>query len=106
MQIPKIDHMLSSPRAWPLRALFPELSESQFRVAALYALGTGNQETARICGMTEGAVKSSLVRSRDALKLEELASLRTLFNCRMLAGLYATLAETPPKSKSAALSAR
>ncbi|MFN1150175.1 sigma factor-like helix-turn-helix DNA-binding protein [Serratia liquefaciens] len=99
MQIPKIDHMLSSLRAWPLRSLFPELSESQFRVAALYALGTGNQETARICGMTEGAVKSALVRSRDALNLEELASLRTLFNCRMLAGLYATLAETPSKSR-------
>lgn len=99
MHIPKIDHMLSSPRAWPLRALFPELSESQFRVAALYALGTGNQETARICGMTEGAVKSTLARCREALKLEELASIRTLFNCRMLAGLYATLAETPPASR-------
>ena len=99
MHIPKIDHMLSSPWAWPLRALFPELSESQFWVAALYALGTGNQETARICGMTEGAVKSSLVRSREALGLTEMASLRTLFNCRMLAGLYANLAETPPASR-------
>lgn len=103
MHIPKIDHMLGSLRAWPLRSLFPELSESQFRVAALYALGTGNQETARICGISEGAVKSALVRSRDALGLEELASLRTLFNCRMLAGLYATIAETPPASGQAGI---
>lgn len=103
MHIPKIDHMFSSLRAWPLRSLFPELSDSQFRVAALYALGTGNQETARICGMTEGAVKSSLVRSREALGLTEMASLRTLFNCRMLAGLYAIIAETPPASRQAGI---
>jgi DNA-binding NarL/FixJ family response regulator len=88
--------MLSSQRAWPLRSLFPELTESQFRVAALYALGTSNSDTAGICGISEIAVKAALSRSRDALGLEELASLRPLFNCRMLAGLYTIIAETPP----------
>ncbi len=103
MHIPKIDHMLSSPRAWPLRSLFPELTETQFRAAALYALGTTNQEAASICGITENALKKHLARCREALELEELASLRTLFNCRMLAGLYAAIAETPSKLNSAAL---
>lgn len=98
MHVPKIDHMLSSSMAWPLRAMFPELSESQFRVTALYALGTSNQESARICSMSEGAVKSALVRSRDALGLTDQASLRTLFNCRMLAGLYTTITENSSKS--------
>lgn len=87
----KIDHMLNSFQSWPLRSLFPELSESQFRAAALYALGTSNREAASICCITESAIKKHLARSRDALELEELASLRTLFNCRMLAGLYSVV---------------
>lgn len=101
----KIDHMLNSFQSWPLRSLFPELSESQFRAAALYALGTSNREAASICCITESAIKKHLARSREALGLEDLASLRTLFNCRMLAGLYATIAELPSKSNPAALSA-
>lgn len=95
MQMPRIDHMLNSPRCWPLRSLFPELTESQFRIAALYALGTSNQDSARVLGMSEVAVKQHLQRSRDALALDELTALRTLFNCRMLAGLYTTLTELP-----------
>lgn len=99
MHIPKINHMLSSFKAWPLRSLFPELSESQYRVAALYALGSSNQEAAIICGISESAVKKLLSRSRDALGLEELTSLRVLFNCRMMAGFYGIVSELQDKTK-------
>jgi DNA-binding NarL/FixJ family response regulator len=99
MAISTINHMLNSVQALPLRALFPEFTEAQFRVAALYTLGTSNQEAAKICGITEDAVKKHLRNCREALELEDLASVRVLFNCRMLAGLYATIAETPPASR-------
>jgi DNA-binding NarL/FixJ family response regulator len=103
MAISTINHMLNSVQALPLRALFPEFTEAQFRVAALYTLGTSNQEAAKICGITEDAVKKHLRNCREALELEDLASVRVLFNCRMLAGLYATIADTQPKSNPAAI---
>jgi len=104
MRIPKTD--LNSYLSWPLRSLFPELTDSQFRAAALYTLGASNQEAARICGVTESAIKRHQALSREALDLDTLASLRMLFNCRMLAGLYALVAETPAKDHSPPFSAR
>lgn len=91
MAISTINHMLNSVQALPLRALFPEFTEAQFRVAALYTLGTSNQEAAKICGIKEDAVKKHLRNCREALELEDLASMRVLFNCRMLAGLYSVV---------------
>ncbi|HHH2006446.1 TPA: hypothetical protein ACPZF7_004217 [Yersinia enterocolitica] len=67
-----------------LKQSFPELTAKQFVTSAAYAL-TGNiSQICAITGVSVDASKKQLQRSREALELETLESLRSVFLMRTL----------------------
>ncbi len=67
-----------------LKTEFPELTAKQFIASATYAL-TGNvNQICAITGASAEATKKQLQRSREALELESLESLRSVFLMRTL----------------------
>ncbi|HGG5823021.1 TPA: hypothetical protein ACJG25_004113 [Salmonella enterica subsp. enterica serovar Saintpaul] len=71
-----------------IKALFPELTEKQFRLTLCWVLGTEIIDIARENYCTTEAVKKTLQRSRLALGAERLEAVRSIFLCRLMADLW------------------
>ncbi|UCQ29615.1 hypothetical protein DCF83_18015 (plasmid) [Edwardsiella tarda] len=71
-----------------IKALFPELTEKQFRLTFSWVLGTEVIDIARDSDCTTEAVKKTLQRSKLALGAERLEAVRSIFLCRLIADLW------------------
>lgn len=71
-----------------IKSLFPELTEKQFIVTFYWAIGTELFDIAREQSCSVEAVKKTLQRSKGALGVERLESVRSVFLCRIMADLW------------------
>lgn len=67
-----------------LKQTFPELTPKQFVACTAYALAGNIHHICAITGASVDATKKQLQRSREALELESLESLRSVFLMRTL----------------------
>lgn len=77
----QIDNLLQ------IRDLFPELTEKQFKIAFMWAWGMKPDAVAVANESTLEATKKSLQRSRQALKLGSLESMRNTILLRVVVGM-------------------
>lgn len=81
--------MLNLDVFWKLRLMFPELTESQFRVLMLYSFNTDNGSIADILNCSDNAIKLSLRRIKENLNVEKLETVRIIYHCRTQTALIA-----------------
>lgn len=75
--------MMNLKDIWQLRLMFPELTEAQFRVLALYSFGYDNNTISDILNCTPNAVKMTLRKIKEKLDIERLESARAIYNSRI-----------------------
>lgn len=70
--------------------MFPELTDSQFQVLMFYALGSDSESTADILKCSKNAVKLSLRRIKENMKVEKLDTVRIIYHSRVSTALLAS----------------
>ncbi|HAV8963333.1 TPA: hypothetical protein ACF2XS_004534 [Escherichia coli] len=71
-----------------IKALFPELTEKQFRVTLSWVFGSEIIDIASEHECSIEAVKKTLQRSKLALGSKRLEAVRVIFLCRIMADLW------------------
>ena len=81
--------MLNVNELWRLRLMFPELSELQFQILMHYSFGSDNESIAHVLGCSVVAVKKSLMRIKNDLRLDKLDTARIIYHSRTQTALMA-----------------
>ncbi|UCQ13133.1 sigma factor-like helix-turn-helix DNA-binding protein [Edwardsiella tarda] len=81
--------MLNLEEFWKLRLMFPELTESQFQVLMLYALGANSENIAEMLGRTVVAIKKTLQRIRQDLAIDKMETARLIYHSRIHTAMMA-----------------
>lgn len=68
---------------WDFRITFPELTENQFRVLALYSFGYDHRIISDLLGCSQNAVKMTFRKIKEKLDIDEIGSARAIFNTRV-----------------------
>ena len=71
-----------------LRNVFPELSDKQFQVGMYYALGLTSHHISMLTDIRYEAIKKNLQRCKEALDLDHLELIRSIFLVRLLGSVY------------------
>lgn len=71
-----------------MRVLFPELTDKQFRLAFMWAWGMDLASLAETNESSIDAVKKNLQRSRSAMGLEHVETMRSTILMRLVVGLW------------------
>lgn len=74
---------------WKHRLMFPELTESQFQVLMYYAFGSDSDSIADLLKCSKNAVKLSLRRIKDNMKVDKLETVRIIYHSRTYTALMA-----------------
>lgn len=85
---PTVTDMRMASAMLNLKQFFPELTEKQFHVAATYAMGRSVSRTSSINNRNYEATKKMLQRCKEALNVDSIESIRTIFIFRTLWGIY------------------
>ena len=75
--------------SWKHRLMFPELTESQFKVLMYYAFGSGSDCIADLLKCSKNAVKLSLKRIKENMNVDKLPTVRTIYHSRIYTALMA-----------------
>lgn len=76
--------MLTNLRdVWELRVIFPELTENQFRILALYSFGYDHRIISDLLGCSQNAVKMTLRKIKEKLSIDKIESARAIYNTRV-----------------------
>ncbi|ALX97395.1 MULTISPECIES: LuxR C-terminal-related transcriptional regulator [Serratia] len=81
--------MLNLDTFWNQRLMFPELTESQFKVLMYYAFGSNSEGIADILKCSQNAVKLSLKRIKENMKVDKLETVRIIYHSRIHTAMMA-----------------
>lgn len=76
-----------------MKGLFPELTEKQFMLTMRWALGADLVDLSMDNDSSVEAVKKTLQRSKAALGVERLETVRSLFLSRVTVGLFMAISD-------------